>query len=268
MPRRNHQSGHRPPHVAYEPEVIVVDRVRDKLVWIEDHEYQATKNAGWQRANETLDKQQKARIAKHIDWTLCLVIGCTGRPALTLGSKVFGRDLEQDPANALPLCLDHLAVAWKQMQQHRGNPEVIEAVETLNRRQQEQATREAADERARWLASLDGEIYYLRQNGLIKVGWTRDLYDRLRAYGPDVELLCHYRGSRDDETNLHRQLRPALARGREWYHDGDIINLFLTRALAEHGPPYTTYDWTAPKVTAAKQRKGSRPRYRGGVAQR
>jgi hypothetical protein len=52
-----------------------------------------------------------------------------------------------------------------------------------------------------------------------------------------ARVLALYPGSRDDETNLHRQLRPARALGREWYEDGDILADFVAVALEQHGPP-------------------------------
>lgn len=64
-------------------------------------------------------------------------------------------------------------------------------------------------------------IYFLRtRDDLIKVGWTEHLANRkaqLSIYGWDA-LLAVKAGTWDDEQALHRQLRPYLARGREYYH--------------------------------------------------
>ena len=80
-------------------------------------------------------------------------------------------------------------------------------------------------------------------------------HQRLKSYGASVELLALYPASRDDETNLHRQLTPARARGREWYEDGPIIQLFIDKALEQFGmPPSFDGLWTEPKRIVAGKR--------------
>lgn len=89
---------------------------------------------------------------------------------------------------------------------------------------------------------------------LIKVGWTRDICQRPRSYGASAELLVCYPATRDDETCLHRQLRPALAKGREWYEDGAIVQAFIDEALAKYGLPNVDPMWTTPKPIVAGKR--------------
>lgn len=97
----------------------------------------------------------------------------------------------------------------------------------------------------------DGHLYAVRQGNLIKIGWSREVSARVRGYGAGVEVLAVWPGTRDDETNLHRQLRPALARGREWYHDGPILADFVRGVLAKHGEPWVADTWTRPKTIVA-----------------
>lgn len=98
---------------------------------------------------------------------------------------------------------------------------------------------------------VEGQIYFVRTNGLIKVGWSSNLHNRLRTYGPAADLLCHYPGYRRDETTLHRQLKPCRAKGREWYVDGDIIAKYVEEAVAKHGPPVVKVQWTESKEVVA-----------------
>ena len=86
--------------------------------------------------------------------------------------------------------------------------------------------------------------------------------ERLKAYGPNIELLCHYPGTKQDETTLHRQLRDSLAKGREWYHDDEVLALFINQAIERHGPPkqHLLPYWTEPKPPEIRQR-GNRRRY-------
>lgn len=100
-----------------------------------------------------------------------------------------------------------------------------------------------------------GEIYFVLVDGLVKVGWTSKLADRIRAYGPKAVMLANYPGTRADESALHRQLTPARAHGREWYHDGDVIRLFVDEALKKYGPPrFKSIEWTEPKQFVAGKR--------------
>lgn len=250
MPRRNQ----RPEHVEFAPTVIEVVKVpvRDDRAWIEETEFRECKSRGLDRWRQLEEKQRAARIAQNMDWKVCLVYGCD--KSVMLKKQSWMNEHQPDPLCQLPLCLDHLTIAWRQMQHMRGTPEAIESVDTLNQKVRERDEWVAAEEKRRHLASREGEIYFLRQNGLVKVGWSRALYARLKSYGPNVELLVHYPGSRDDETCLHRQLRPALAKGREWYEDGQVIAMFVEQALAKHGRPIVEVDWTQPKAVIKQRR--------------
>lgn len=208
------------------------------------------------KRTELIRRQREAAINRGIDWSVCLVPGC-GESLVIYGQPVHGRPGWRDATVALPLCLDHLAIARNQYDAEvRTDPTLhVEVVAKLSERRQ--AKGESLHEAAKkaWLTKTDGDIYYIRLNGLIKVGWSRDFYQRLKSYGPDAEVLVLYRATRDDETNLHRQLRPARAKGREWYHDGPILNDFIARALAQHGEPrITTYNWTQPNPVVAGKR--------------
>lgn len=101
-----------------------------------------------------------------------------------------------------------------------------------------------------------GEIYFVRIDDLVKVGWTSKLADRVRSYGPKAELLANYPGTRADEAALHRQLTPARFRGREWYSDTDVIRAFIHEALERHGPPrFDRIRWTEPKSSNVKPKR-------------
>lgn len=155
----------------------------------------------------------------------------------------------------LPLCFDHMAVAYNQAKAGADDPLMVDAVaQVVERREQREAGERDAG-KAKWLANKDGDIYYVRLNGLVKVGWTRSLADRLRAYGPNVEVLCHYPATYDDETHLHRQLDPFRAKGREWYRDCAALHDFVARAIAEHGAPTESAAWSEPKDKVKRRKR-------------
>lgn len=185
--------------------------------------------------------ERRERRNAAIRWNTCLVPECDDPPSSGLPEDIDVR---------LPLCPYHETMAWRTVQWYHDRPTLIKASEQLAA---EAAEREEA-ERQRRLANRDGHIYYLRTNGLIKVGWSRSIQDRLRAYGPEVEVLCYHAGSRDDETNLHRNLRPYLARGREWYEDCDAMRDIIAKEVARHGQPRVYDAWTRPKPAVIKPR--------------
>ena len=186
---------------------------------------------------EARRKRREEAIGRPSRWVRCMIRGCT-------------QDLTPEPGFVTQVCPGHAVEIWEVVEQRDQHPYLREhlAAEIARRDAVRAEARAAAKaEVAGELRKPDaqGDIYFVRTNGFVKVGWTSDLLVRLRSYGPSAELLVHYRATRADETELHRQLKPALAKGREWYADGDVIALFIERALAEHGEPETRFaKWT------------------------
>lgn len=192
---------------------------------------------------------EKNRLEPTPNPYICLVPEC-GR--FSIASPMLWPD-------DIPVCAFHGVTIWNQIERSRHRTDVHSALETLSEQRIERKAVLAAEEAEAhkdWLKSQDGEIYFIRLNHLVKVGWTRDLESRLKNYGASAELIVHYPARRSDETQLHRQLRPALAKGREWYRDCDIIQMFASNALATYGPPTVSANWTEP----AKNGKRSRQR--------
>lgn len=258
MPRRNQR------HESHEPLDLTPADVRS-FVKTRPKTHIDPVQAGIERRNrerEAAERQRNARINGGIDWSVCLVPDC-GQDLSSI-SRYGPRDPKyRDHTSRLPLCIDHLAVAFTQANYQANNPLMVNAVtDHLERQQAKLDATYEADKEAR-KSRQDGDIYYLRLNGLIKVGWSRSIYQRFKAYGPDVEVLCHYPATRTDETNLHRQLRPYLAKGREWYEDCQLIADLVTKAIEQHGPPTVTAAWTEPKQGPIGTRPAARAKKSG-----
>lgn len=206
----------------------------------------------WQRRRDA----EKKRLTEAINWLQCLVPTCKDK-ILSPATIVRNPDL------CLPLCTHHEVTVWRQVQRSNGESRII--TESAAQQAIAEATNAASkdEDRARFMALQDGHIYFIRLNGLIKVGWSRILEDRLKAYGPDVEVLCHYKGTRQDETNLHRNLTPYRAKGREWYEDCQLIADMVQQAVELHGQPYIAASWTVPVEKPLRARKGSRSKPSG-----
>lgn len=249
MPRRNNRP-------VYEPQDFTTDlpdspRPRPRIgdQWTPSSETQD--QARREREAERKRLQERARLNGGIDWSVCLVPGCGG----ILPNELFhSQPARRDHQTFLPMCFTHLAVAYAQARAKDDETLMVEAVAiVLERREAKVKSIDEARKKA-WLTKRDGHIYYVRINGLIKVGWSRDVKERIHSYGPDVEVLVVYPATFADETNLHRQLKPARARGKEWYEDGPILADFITKALEQHGPPRQFDSWSKPKQVVAGKR--------------
>lgn len=90
-------------------------------------------------------------------------------------------------------------------------------------------------------------VYYLRRNGLIKIGWSGNLKARMRALRPD-ELLAVEPGCMHIETGRHHQFAehrlPSGPAGDEWFNPAPellghielIARMYPTPSLAELMP--------------------------------
>ena len=153
------------------------------------------------------------------------------------------------------LCEFHADAAWRQVEM-RDTTQTDATVPGAEGREYERAEARAKRSSARRKPTAMGQIYFVRMDGLIKVGWTTKLADRVRSYGPKALLLANYPGTRADEANLHRQLAPSRHSGREWYHEDDVVTAFITEAIGRHGAPrFEQIAWTRPKEAVRPRRR-------------
>lgn len=120
---------------------------------------------------------------------------------------------------AIHVCAEHAVEIWEIVELRDQVPFLREVLATeIGRRDDIRAACREAEkaETRKAVTSLDaqGEIYYAKVGALIKVGWTSDLYQRMKSYGPEAELLACYPATRRDESHLHRNLTPSRAKGR------------------------------------------------------
>lgn len=62
-------------------------------------------------------------------------------------------------------------------------------------------------------------VYYVRVGEHIKIGYTRNVSNRLSGYPPNSELLAVELGNKTLEKERHHQFHAYLAWGREWFAD-------------------------------------------------
>lgn len=202
------------------------------------------------------DARTDRRVAAAItDWDTCCIPGCGANLAVVPLSRIGARC--EDVSQRLPLCARHQAIIvnWATPAWHTAD--LRDMRERLARQWVE---REIKRERQADIAEENdgheqGQIYFVRLNGMVKVGWSGKLRSRLKQYGASAEILCHYPATRDDETHLHRQLSPYRAKGREWYQDCKLIADIVAGVIERHGEPTIFPYWTEPKADLAARPK-------------
>jgi hypothetical protein len=83
-----------------------------------------------------------------------------------------------------------------------------------------------------------GSIYYLLVGGLVKIGFTTDVYRRMMQYPPNSELLALHPGTPALEKEMHQDFSRHLAEGREWFHPNAELDAHIQRVREKY--PNTT----------------------------
>jgi hypothetical protein len=132
------------------------------------------------------------------------------------------------------VCIRHAVEIWQLVQRSKGDPEIHQiAVETVAERVRrlDEAERKRIE-----FNKQHGTIYYVRVDEKIKIGWTSNLDQRMRAYPPHMQLLATHPGDRADERDLHRSFARFRASGREWYHPAEILLDHIESAATWRSP--------------------------------
>lgn len=123
------------------------------------------------------------------------------------------------------VCRRHAIFIWRKVQLSIPSKYADESVtQREDRLWQERARLERDRQHPGW-------IYYLRLDEKIKIGWTSDLNQRIRAYPPHAVVLASHPGTRADERDLHRSFKPFRVAGREWYSPGGELMAHIRRQV-------------------------------------
>lgn len=151
-----------------------------------------------------------------------------------------------DGWNEMPLCTMHLSIA---ADLHR---DLVESLPRVVRRRDGECDVLPSIAQAREAATSDapkiGVIYFARNGGNVKIGWTSHLEKRMKAYPPDTQLLAVKPGTRSDERQMHRRFAHLLTHGREWFPLAPQITEEVDRIVREHGAP-PVVDFAAKRAT-------------------
>ena len=89
-----------------------------------------------------------------------------------------------------------------------------------------------------------GWIYYIHVGDVIKIGFSTDVKRRLRSYPPGTPLLAMHPGTKQLETELHRQFASSRAAAREWFLDTPEMREHIKTVNEQFGEPdRARYEW-------------------------
>lgn len=135
----------------------------------------------------------------------------------------------------VPICLDHAKAA------HNAYARMTEANAAAATEKVDAGLRLDRGERA------PGWIYYIEIDSTIKIGYTANVYTRMRAYPPTAKLLAVEPGTRNIERARHSIFGVHLAHGREWFNDHPDIRTWIATLRDEYGDPsHMAYTYTVP----------------------
>lgn len=77
-----------------------------------------------------------------------------------------------------------------------------------------------------------GWVYFIRVDGLIKIGWSSYPRQRFKQLRP-TEVLHWLPGTMEDEQQLHRGFRHLRAKGREYYRPDKELLHFIDQLRAQ-----------------------------------
>lgn len=94
---------------------------------------------------------------------------------------------------------------------------------------------------------IPGWVYYIELDGLIKIGFSTNVANRMRAYAPTAKLLAAEPGTKKVERARHQHFGAYLARGREWFQDVPELRTWITTVITEYGSAdHMAYTWGGP----------------------
>lgn len=110
---------------------------------------------------------------------------------------------------------------------------------------------------------IPGWVYYIQVDDTIKIGYAKDVTNRMRAYPPSAKLLAVEPGTKKTERDRHSHFNAYLAHGREWFRDAPELREWITTLRTEYGnPSHMAYTYTTPQsgkqVTVPRSWRGSR----------
>lgn len=132
-------------------------------------------------------------------------------------------DRESLPNAPFPICLKHASWLMQYLNDRvadRG-PALQVAREIATAERPDVTLAGSAPLKATWRGTP--VVYYVRVGRFIKVGYSANLAERMRAYPPDAELLAYEPGSRHLESKRIKEFTRYRQAAREWFAPGPLL---------------------------------------------
>lgn len=147
------------------------------------------------------------------------------------------------------ICLAHAQIAhrayeWHTMSDQQRNDARLAELEAERARTAELVEKGLKPPRADLVA---GWVYYIKVDDTIKIGFTKDVTQRMRAYPPTAHLLAVEPGTKATEAERHSRFHAHLEHGREWFRDNEELRTWIGKVVTVHGDPEPwAYTYTTP----------------------
>lgn len=135
-----------------------------------------------------------------------------------------------------PLCREHAAHVWSifEAREPALHQELVREQYKDLQLERKDAETEATETR-RLTAQRPGYVYYVEVGDRIKIGFTENVANRMRAYPPTSTLLAVHPGTPSMEKEMHSKFRVHLAEGREWFKPSEELAAHI-EAVAKQFP--------------------------------
>lgn len=180
---------------------------------------------------EKVSARLKDELRKHIR---CLVVGCN--------NPADKRAMD----GGVNICLHHLQKATLHM------PDTLICTTCADFAAIEERAKARGVNRDHTLGHAT--IYYVQIADEIKIGWTTNIHQRMRAYPPSAKLLATEPGTTALERSRHQQFNEYLLHGREWFEPGQFLLEHIARVIEKHGEPPTVTTLRTPTKQSMPQR--------------
>ncbi len=160
-----------------------------------------------------------------------------------------------------PLCMTH---AGKILDSYKRAEEwSLNLARTMSSQSEDDRASRTDEHDTEIRAGAAGFVYYLRVGERVKIGFSVDIRQRMRAYPHGSTLLAVEPGSYELERQRHQQFANARQSGREWFRPCPEIDAHCAALVEQHGSPsrfeYRFREQNAPAGgPTPRRRKGRR----------
>ena len=162
-----------------------------------------------------------------------------------LGAADFGRctvqmksgrfcDIESMPEAPYPICPKHAAKLFLFLRSRMSVDDASRVEATLDAMARDRGARL---NRRRYRETHDEVVYYVRVGEYIKIGFTGNLRERMKAYMTGTLLACEPGGRSTERLRLQQFQSHRAPHGQEWFLPSAALAAHIEEVRATHPQP-------------------------------